>query len=208
MLFNARLVPAIADLQVIKTTGWSRSDLWPASLAWIMPSPNIPTPQSALAYPVTVFLEATSVAEGRGTTTPFELIGTPFVNSQALSTRLNRDAACACFRSAFFQPTFSKFNNTLVNGTQFLVERTTMISPFTLATQILVAFRDLAQPPASFYWDGSWFFHPGAVLIDWYAGTSSYRELIDSGAAVDDIVAKYAPDKAQFAVDRQPYLLY
>jgi uncharacterized protein YbbC (DUF1343 family) len=210
LLFNSRLTPAISNLRIIKTTGWARKDLWPPSLAWIPPSPNIPTPQSALAYPVTVFLEATTVSEGRGTTTPFEMFGAPFIDSRLFTMRLNNDANCstsACFRSAFYQPTFSKYNASVVNGTQF-ISRGLRLSPFTLATQILVAFRDLSTPASAFLWDGSWFYHPGTVLIDWYAGTDEYRLLINSGANAEAIVAKFAPDKVQFAADRQPYLLY
>ncbi len=76
------IYPPIRDLQVLTMDGWRREMMWrDTGLPWVVPSPNIPTPGSAEAYVSTVFLEATSAAEGRGTTTPFQLFGAPFVNA-------------------------------------------------------------------------------------------------------------------------------
>jgi hypothetical protein len=89
--------------------------------------------QTAVAYGSTCFLEATSVAEGRGTTTPFEQFGAPFLVAQESADYLNDAFNCpkdfACFRAAYFQPTFSKYNNTAVPGVQWLHERVGLQTP-------------------------------------------------------------------------------
>ena len=103
-LFAERLGTSV---DVVKMRGWSRGMRWrDTGLVWISPSPNLPFPQSADSYPATVFLEATTVAEGRGTTTPFTLFGAPWLNAQALARRLNRDVdpTGAQFRAAWFTP--------------------------------------------------------------------------------------------------------
>ena len=89
---------SLEDLVVVRMRGWSRDLLsWGGDmgLAWVPPSPNLPTQAANGAYAATVFVEATTVAEGRGTTTPFTLLGAPFLNATALAERLNRDEAAA-----------------------------------------------------------------------------------------------------------------
>jgi uncharacterized protein YbbC (DUF1343 family) len=213
-LFQSRIAPGL-QLTVIRHVGWKRNQTWDLTgLAWVPPSPNLPTPDTAFAYPTTVFLEATTAAEGRGTTTPFLLFGAPFLPAPALAASLNALFECttrACFRTAFFEPTFSKFNCTGVNGTQWLMHRTPltgMRDGFWAASAILQTVRALASPASAFHFDGSAFGHPGAILFDWYAGTTRYRELLTSGASADAIAAAFAPDVAAFAADRLPFLLY
>ena len=213
-LFQSRIAPG-GGLTVIRHVGWQRNQTWESTgLAWVPPSPNLPTLDTAMAYPSTVFLEATTVAEGRGTTTPFLIFGAPFLSASALATTLNALFRCttrACFRAAFFEPTFSKFNGTVVNATQWLLQRTPMTGKrdgVWAASAILQTVQALASPSSTFRFDGSAFGHPGAILFDWYAGTSRYRELIMSGASADAIADAFAPDVAAFAADRLPFLLY
>jgi len=76
-------------LEVVPMSGWSRDMMWGSTgLPWIPPSPNLPTIGSAIVYGATVFLEATTVSEGRGTTTPFELFGAPFLDAQVFICEL------------------------------------------------------------------------------------------------------------------------
>jgi uncharacterized protein YbbC (DUF1343 family) len=107
--------PLVSGIEVIKMKDWNRSMLFKdTNLPWISPSPNLPTPFSAQAYGATVFIEATTVSEGRGTTTPFTLFGAPFIDTTQLALRLNNAFQClannACFRSAYYDPTFAKYN--------------------------------------------------------------------------------------------------
>ncbi len=181
-------------------------------LPWVVPSPNIPTPASAIAYVATVFLEATTAAEGRGTTTPFQLFGAPFVTARALASTLNGAMKnedyplLNCFREAYFEPTFSKYNGSVVNGVQWIEQRCT--SNFEAAVNILVAIKSLSSPASAFVWDGSWFGHPGTTLIDEYAGTPQLREMIDNNVPVEDIVKHFKPDEDLFREMRKSSLLY
>lgn len=118
-MFNQQAVHIPSSYFVTVSMRHYRRDMsWShTGLPWVPPSPNIPTPTSAAAYPATVFLEATSASEGRGTTTPFEMFGAPFVDpvqfSSALRSRLSLpldNPRQPAFRMSFFQPTFSKYS--------------------------------------------------------------------------------------------------
>ncbi|CAE7704570.1 ybbC [Symbiodinium microadriaticum] len=256
-LFNSAIGLPSTNIIVVPMLRWLREMRWgDTGLLWVPPSPNVPTPNTAIAYGATVFLEATTVAEGRGTTTPFELFGAPFLNAERLASRLNRDFYCSSplaglqgqhmqpqstrsrfeggesrnrnvFRAAYFQPTFSKYNGTTVPGAQWFDSSsrcaqdtvslpTTSIphskfgamSTFAEGTAILIATKDLSLPADSFQWDGSWFGHPGTQLIDQYAGTPLYRELIDSGESWQRVVEVFAHDVWEFQVVRKSVLLY
>lgn len=215
-LFDSYLPHRLSDLRVVATTGWHRGMQWDATgLVWIPPSPNLPTFLSALAYGATVFIEATTVAEGRGTTTPFTLFGAPFINASALAAAVGIGGGSggassgsrrgeALFRQAYFEPTFSKYNGTDCAGVQWLRD----VSPrFQWAVRILRALRAAAAPPSAFAWDGSWFGHPGSELIDEYAGTPRLREMLDAGAGEAEILAAFAPEARAFRAARQPFLL-
>ncbi len=80
-----------ADLETVPMEGWSRDMYWDATgIPWVMPSPNMPTLDTAIVYPGTVLFEGTKLSEGRGTTRPFELIGAPWLDGEALAARMNR----------------------------------------------------------------------------------------------------------------------
>jgi uncharacterized protein YbbC (DUF1343 family) len=123
-----------------------------------------------------------------------------------------------CFRAAYFQPTFSKYNGTAVPAAQWLHERMDLsvpvprssrsMTPFAAGVHVLVNLRRLSSPIESFVWDGSWFGHPGTELIDTYAGTPRLREMIDAGIDAANIIAAFAPEADRFRSYRGPYLLY
>jgi len=103
--------------------GWSR-ELYAdgTEIPWIMPSPNMPTLDTAIVYPGTVLFEGTMVSEGRGTTRPFELIGAPWLDGAALAAELNRLGLSGVhFREAGFEPTFQKHANEPCQGCQIHV---------------------------------------------------------------------------------------
>src|SRR4029077_18340029 len=99
-----------ADLEVVPMEGWRREMYHEdTGLPWVMPSPNIPTNETAVVYPGTVLFEGTNVSEGRGTTRPFELVGAPWATADRFADAMNRlELAGARFRPAFFEPTFHK----------------------------------------------------------------------------------------------------
>ena len=194
----------VLSLEVVRTEGWQRGMAWEQTgLLWVPPSPNIPTPESALAYAATVFIEATTVAEGRGTTTPFSLFGAPFLNASALASLLNKGGPYSAFRAAYFNPSFSKYNGTDCSGVQWMRR----VEPsFGVAMSVLAALRDLSGE--NFAWDGSWFGHPGTELIDQYAGTPELRKRLDAGQSAAEVAAAFSADASDFREARRPYLLY
>lgn len=208
--------PLISGIEIIKMKNWNRSMLFKdTNLPWIPPSPNLPTPFSAQAYGATVFIEATTVSEGRGTTTPFTLFGAPFIDTTQLALKLNNAFHClsnyACFRSAYYDPTFAKYNGTVVPGVQFLEGRSGEVyfGDFKSATIILSILKELSIPSSSFVWDGSWFGHNGTELIDEYAGTNMYRIMLDEHKSVDEILLYFKPDRDLFISNtRSKFLLY
>jgi len=217
LFFNASLAATLEpgagmpELVVVKAEGWRRHQQWEdTGLAWVPPSPNLPTPLSSLAYGATVFIEATTVAEGRGTTTPFTLFGAPFLGAPALAVALNNGTSTnetdhrASFRAAYFNPTFSKYNGTDCAGVQWVRD----VAPlFSLAALVLVTLRDIS-PPGAFQWNGSWFGHPGTELIDEYAGTPAFREMIDNGSTALEIASAFIDDVKAFRETRAAFLLY
>ena len=215
---------------------WRRAQLFgDTGLPWLPPSPNLPTATTALAYAATVFVEATTASEGRGTTTPFQSIGAPFLNASQLVRRLSettparstrgmgtatygharRAAAAAAsprrWRKDYFIPTFFKWNGSVCAGARFVRPPTDAgASLFREGLHVLTAMRDLATPPAAFAWDGSWFGQPGTILIDRYAGTPRMRELLeDPKMSADAVADAFEAEAKTFAtVTRQPFLLY
>lgn len=133
---------------------------------------------------------------------------------------MNSDFHCpansAAFRATYYQPTFSKYNNTIVAGAQWIHDSTRCQSTsetlshdiFLEGTRILCAVKELSDPQSSFQWDGSWFGHPGTELIDQYAGTPLYREMIDKGYSPEDIVSSFRDDEIQFMEIRKKVLMY
>jgi uncharacterized protein YbbC (DUF1343 family) len=212
--------PAL-NVSVARLSHWRRSYLFrQTGLPWLPPSPNLPTADSAIAYAATVFVEATTASEGRGTTTPFQLIGAPFLNASRFASRLENGAPPSPskppappappsprhWRPAFFIPTWFKWNGSACAGAELV--RPSSVGLFRQGVHLLAALRSLAQPPSAFAWDGAWFGQPGTVLIDRYAGTPRLRELFDEGKSPDDIADAFEAEAASFAETRKPYLLY
>ena len=111
------------DLKVVWMKNWRRSLLYSETgLPWVLPSPNMPSVNTAIVYPGTVLIEALNISEGRGTTIPFELFGAPFIDSEKLKKNLDGRKIKGCaFRVHNFIPTFHKFSGELCNGVQIHV---------------------------------------------------------------------------------------
>jgi uncharacterized protein YbbC (DUF1343 family) len=134
-----------ADLKVIWLEGWNTKMDWSATgLPWVAPSPNIPTPESAIAYPATCFIEATNVSEGRGSNAPFEQFGAPFINSDDLVQALKKKhIPGVAFAPAQFTPVSSKHAGTLCNGVRMTVTNRSLFRPvYTGLTLISVLLRE------------------------------------------------------------------
>jgi uncharacterized protein YbbC (DUF1343 family) len=129
------------DLTIVGMKNWRRSLLFSETgLPWVLPSPNMPTVQSAVVYPGTVLIEALNLSEGRGTTIPFELFGAPFIDSEKLKVNLDKRHIDGCaFRIHNFIPTFHKFCGELCNGLQIHITDINRYKPVGTALEIFDA---------------------------------------------------------------------
>lgn len=191
------------DLSVVKCANWRRGDDAPLTgLTWVPPSPNMPTPDTALVYPGTCLIEGTNLSEGRGTTRPFELIGAPFIDAHGLAERLNqRTLPGAHFRPAWFTPSFSKHQGQLCAGIQVHITDRTALAPVETGIAILLEVarhhgKDFSFLPAN------------PPFFDKLAGVSWLREAIIAGQSLDVIKARWQPDLVAFARKRAHTLLY
>jgi uncharacterized protein YbbC (DUF1343 family) len=141
-----------ASLQVVPLDGWRREWLFDETgLAWVPPSPNLPTFTSALVYPGQVLLEGTNLSEGRGTTTPFEVVGAPFIDSELLADQLNdRGLAGVRFRPVRFRPTFDKWQEAECGGVQMHVVDAQALRPYATTLHLLSTVK--SHWPDQFEW--------------------------------------------------------
>jgi uncharacterized protein YbbC (DUF1343 family) len=198
-----------AQLVVEPMTGWSRSTFWEdTGLAWVMPSPNVPTADTAIVYPGTVLFEGTMLSEARGTTRPFELVGAPWIDPAALARRLNAHRLPGVhFRPTVFEPTFHKFAKQTCGGVQIHVTDRRTFEPVLGATAILHEMR--AADPAAFAWRPPPYEYEHEKLpIDILAGTAQYRQDIERGVDPRRMAASWRPGAEAFARLRRDCLLY
>ena len=197
------------DLTVIPCDGWHRSMLWPdTGLPWVMPSPNLPTPDSCVVYPGMVLLEGTNLSEGRGTTRPFELFGAPWLDAAALTARLaGARLPGVHLRPCHFEPTFQKHVGRLCGGAQLHVTDPDAFEPVRTAVEILVAAHKLA--PNDFAWrQPPYEYEETLSPIDILWGHSGLREGVLEGATTDEILGGVEGELSGFADAVEPYLLY
>jgi len=198
-----------ASLEVVTMEGWSRDRYGDeAGAPWVMPSPNIPTLDSAIVYPGTVLLEGTMASEGRGTTRPFELAGAPWVHAERLAAGLNsRGLPGAHFRPAVFEPTFQKHARTTCGGCQIHVTDRRAFRPVLTGVAVIDAIR--AADPASFSWrPPPYEYEHDKQPIDILAGSPSLRQAIDAGTLAEEIAASWPPTHQAFLAAREACLLY
>ena len=197
------------DLAVVRAHGWERRMSWPdTGLPWVMPSPNLPTPDSCAVYPGMVLLEGTNLSEGRGTTRPFELFGAPWLDPATLVARLARARLPGvALRPCHFEPTFQKHAGRLCGGAQLHVTDPGAFQPVRTAVEILVAARALA--PHDFAWrEPPYEYEETLPPIDILWGSPTLREGIEDGATADEILAAEAAALADFGESVAPHLLY
>ncbi|MFB6842063.1 exo-beta-N-acetylmuramidase NamZ domain-containing protein [Streptomyces sp. NPDC056361] len=198
-LFNGEFLAAPVPLETVRMTGWRRTEFFDATgLPWVPPSPNMPTPDTALVYSGTCLFEGTNLSEGRGTTRPFELLGAEGIDRRWAEAANALGLPGVRLREAYFAPTFSKFQGKTVGGVQLHVHDRESFDPVRTGIGLLVTARDAW---AGFAWrPDHW--------IDKLTGSTRVRTLIDAGADVDEVVGAWAADLAAFRAVREEYLLY
>lgn len=195
------------DLTVIELRGWDASAPFAATgLPWVPPSPNMPTPQTALAYCGTGLLEGTNVSEGRGTTKPFETIGAPYLDSRLIEAMRERELPGVLLRDAWFVPTFHKYAGTTVRGLELHVTDAATFEPVRFAVSLLVAIARLYPADFSFLVPGERVDAPErGFAIDRLWGDDTLRTAIENG---DDAEALCPPVRSPGAVYPDEVLLY
>jgi len=198
-----------ADLEIIPMEGWRREMYHDTAHApWVMPSPNIPTLESAIVYPGTVLFEGTNVSEGRGTTRPFELVGAPWSTAERFVESLNRRRLPGVFfRPVVFEPTFHKHARQPCAGCQLPVLDRASFEPVQVGVLLLEAFRDAG--PEAFRWrDPPYEYEPVKLPIDILAGSSELREQLEHRVPAEEIARSWKADVAAFERVRARFLLY
>jgi uncharacterized protein YbbC (DUF1343 family) len=198
------------ELDVVSVEGLCRSHLWPETcLPWVMPSPNMPTVDTALVYPGTVLLEGTNASEGRGTTRPFEVIGGPWGGGEALADRLRRfSLPGVVFRPVGFQPTFQKWAGHSCAGVQLHVIDPHRFRPYRTGLGILVALWELWRA-SGFDWRlPPYEYETERLPIHLLLGDERVREEIEGGLDPREIESRWAGDLRDWQEETKPYLLY
>ena len=198
-----------AAVDVVPMDGWSRAMYYDATgLPWVLPSPNIPTLDTAIVYPGAVLFEGTLLSEGRGTTRPFELIGAPWIDGERFAEALNaRRLPGAYFRPAFFEPTFHKHAKVLCGGCQVHVTDREAFEPMRVAVEMLAEFR--REAPSEKLWrDPPYEYEHVKPPIDILYGSDRLRTGIDAGEDPASIVKDWRRDEEAFRELRRTFLLY
>ncbi|MFE6363313.1 exo-beta-N-acetylmuramidase NamZ domain-containing protein [Streptomyces sp. NPDC057806] len=199
LLFNGEFLAAPVPLETVTMTGWRRSEFFDAAhLPWVPPSPNMPTPDTALVYSGTCLFEGTNLSEGRGTTRPFELLGAEGIDRRWAAAAGELGLPGVHFREAYFTPTFSKFQGKTVGGVQLHVHDRAAYDPVRTGIGLLVTAK---RTFPGFAWrPDNW--------IDKLTGSTQVRTAIDAGASTDEVVAGWQEELAAFRRIRKEYLLY
>jgi uncharacterized protein YbbC (DUF1343 family) len=198
-----------AKLEVVTMSGWSRAAYHDETgLPWVLPSPNLPTLESAVVYPGTVLLEGTNVSEGRGTTRPFELVGAPWADADTLVDRLNDlDLPGVRFRPTVVEPTFHKHAATPCGGCQIHVTDRAAFRAVETGVQVLAALR--AANPEAFAWREPPYEYEDVIApIDILYGSAALREGLEHADNARALIAGWEADVAPFRTVRDRFLLY
>jgi uncharacterized protein YbbC (DUF1343 family) len=197
LLYNAERKVG-ASLSVVRCRGWSRDDLYDRTgLVWINPSPNMRSLTEALLYPGVGLLEATNLATGRGTDTPFERIGAPWIDPAAFTAAISKTAVPgARFVPIYFAPRERQYAGQRCGGVQILVTNWDEFDPLRLGAVLALELR--RQYPTKWEPEG---------LKRLLADRSTYDDIL-AGRPLREIMSRWDAEVAEFQKVRSRYLLY
>jgi uncharacterized protein YbbC (DUF1343 family) len=194
--YNAQFVKV--ELEVVPMSGWSRAMRFEdTGLPWVPPSPNMPTVDTAQAFCGTALFEGTNLSEGRGTTRPFEIVGSPGLDRRYAAALEALHLPGVRFRETWFRPTFDKWRDQTIGGAELHVTDRKTFDPVRTAVAMLIVAKRLDP---GFAWRKDW--------IDKMWGSDRLRTGIDEGKSEADITASYRDELAQFMALRRAVLLY
>ena len=198
-----------ADLEVVRMEGWRR-DMYAdqTDLPWVMPSPNMPTLDTAIVYPGTVLFEGLMISEGRGTTRPFELVGAPWIEAERFARDMNALGLTGVhFRPAVFEPTFQKHAKQTCGGSQIHVTARHLFKRVLVGVALAGMF--WRANPTKFAWrQPPYEYEHDKMPIDILAGSDALRKQIEAEVPPTEIAASWKGDEEAFRTLREPYLLY
>jgi uncharacterized protein YbbC (DUF1343 family) len=197
------------DLVVVPCQGWRRRQGARAvGRPWVLPSPNMPTPETALVYPGMCLLEGTNLSEGRGTTRPFELFGAPWLDARRLAAALSAERLPGVrFRPASFTPAWDKHAGVRCHGVELQVHDPERFRPF--RTGLACVLQARGQAPEPFRWRTETYeFVDGVPAFDLLCGSARERAAIEAGATLRDLIQAYAGEERSFARRRARFLAY
>jgi uncharacterized protein YbbC (DUF1343 family) len=198
-----------APLDVVRMEGWDRNMYADGTdLPWVMPSPNMPTLDTAIVYPGTVLFEGTMLSEGRGTTRPFELVGAPWIDPERFAAQMNGlGLPGVYFRPAGFEPTFQKHAKQPCGGCQIHVTDRDAFRPVITGVALIDMFR--RQDTGRFAWrQPPYEYEHDKMPIDILAGSDTLRQQVESGVSIAEIAAGWKDDETGFERLRRPFLMY
>lgn len=197
------------QLSIVPMKGWHRRRYMDElKLPWVLPSPNMPTVETAVVYPGMCLLEGTELSEGRGTTRPFEIFGAPFIDAEKLVKRLKEFKLPGVrFRPLCFKPTFQKFAGQLCYGAQLHITQRKAFKALLSGVAILKAIHDL-WPKDFKYRHRAYEFVEDKPAIDLLAGNAKLREQIEQGTSLQEMEASWEEERQSFLARRRKYLIY
>ncbi|MBP9947877.1 MAG: DUF1343 domain-containing protein [Vicinamibacteria bacterium] len=197
------------DLEVVPMKGYRRAmDFEDTGLPWVLPSPNMPTVDTAVIYPGGCLIEGTNLSEGRGTTRPFHLVGAPWLDPWKLADDLSRaELGGLGFRPCYFTPTFQKHAGVVCGGVEVHITDRRRVDAFYAYLVLIEKAR--AQDKKKFAWrKPPYEYEFVKPPIDILCGTSDVREAIEAGRPVKKMKDQFESEARAFEVIRKPYLLY
>ncbi len=192
-------------LHIVPMDGWQRAMTFPETgLPWVMPSPNMPTFDTALVYPGGCLVEGTTLSEGRGTTRPFELWGAPDLDVAPL---FDLDLHGVVLRPIDIVPTFHKHAGFVCSGVQVHVTDPWVFRPYETYLRMLAAVLP-SLPPDARWRSEAYEFVSDRPAIDLLTGGPEFRESVDTGEPLDAVLAREARGAAEFDGQRRAVWLY
>ncbi|MBU0482234.1 MAG: DUF1343 domain-containing protein [Proteobacteria bacterium] len=198
-----------AEIEVIRAEGWRRKMLFrDTGLPWLFPSPNMPTPETALVYPGQVIWEGTNISEGRGTCLPFELFGAPFINHGEVSAKLaDTDLPGCLLRPVAFEPTSNKFARELCNGFHVQVVDPQQFRPYRTSLALLQALMGL-YPDDFAYKEPPYEYEYEKLPMDLIIGNREILAELENGVPVAELERRWQNDLQEFDRMRRDWFLY
>lgn len=208
LLLQRRRYPQL-ELTVVQCRGWKRGQRYDRTgLPWVPPSPNMPTPDTALIYPGLCLVEATTLSEGRGTTRPFHLVGAPWVDAHKLANALTElGLPGIAFRAAWFRPEFQKRAHEVCAGVELHITDAEALEPLSLGLRLLQTIHDLW--PESFAWRSQPYeFVSDVPALDLLTGSADARLIIESGSDLTALFDEWKHEVRAFEEHLDGILLY